>query len=99
MSWKPPIVGGLKLNLYGSSKGNPSPAGFGCVVRDYNGNVILAICGPLSVCNSMKAEVFGLLIGLHELKSMGIIGCIVEGDSAVVTGWRLGKGIGSWELA
>lgn len=60
--------GHLKLNFDGNFKGNPGPADFGFMVRDCNGTIIKVICGPLGVCNSMRAETCGLLFGLHDLK-------------------------------
>lgn len=38
--WEPSSVSRLLFNFDGSSKGNPTPAGFGCEVRDCNGNVV-----------------------------------------------------------
>lgn len=55
--------------------------------------MIKVICGPLHCCDSTKVEVFGLLMGLHELKSMSVRGCLVEGDSVVVISW------GDWAIA
>lgn len=72
--------GGLKLNFDGSSKGNPGPIGFRCVLDDSNGNVIHMTRGPLGVCDSTKAAAIGLLMGLCKLKSLGIRDCIVEGE-------------------
>lgn len=97
--WQPPNKGDLKLNFYGLSKGNQRPAGFGCVLRDSNGTIVWVIYGPLEVCDSTKAEAIGLLMGLRELKRLGIGGCFVEGDSMVAIGWEKGKGNASWQLA
>lgn len=63
------------------------------------GSTIRVICGPLVVCNSVKAVTLGLLFGLRELKAMGIRCCCVEGDCNMVIGWGSGKGNGSWTLA
>lgn len=56
--------------------------------------MIWAICGPLGVYNSIKAESLGLIFGLCELKAMGIMGCCVEGDSNVAIGRGMWKRIG-----
>lgn len=98
MNWMPPQEGVLKLNFDGSSKGYPTLACFGCVVRDCTSSVIHVISGPLGICESTKAEAVGLFMGLRELKRMGVQDCMVEGDLAVVIGWSLGKGDGSWQL-
>lgn len=55
---------------------------FVCVIRDNNRNMVRVLCGPLGVCDFTKVEV----MGLHELKKMGVRGCLVEGDSATVIG-------------
>lgn len=65
--------------------------GFECVVRDHNGIICRISCGPLASCNSKKAETLTMLLGLRELKKIGISSCIIEGDSAVVIGWGQGK--------
>lgn len=75
--WKPPSEGVLKLNFDGASKGNLSPSGYGCVVRDISNNTICVMCeAPLGICNSIKPEVMALLMGLHELRELGISGCV-----------------------
>lgn len=96
--WKPPPNGILKLNFDGASKGNPGPTGFGCVIRDHRGSILKVVCGPLNVCNSIRAETIGLLFGLRELRKMGILGCIIEGDSEVVIGWGQGKECKAWRM-
>lgn len=39
--WLPPPIGILKINIDGSSRGNPSPVGIGGVGRDSSGMVVL----------------------------------------------------------
>ena len=94
--WQHPPFGLLKLNFDGSSLGNPGPGGFGCVIRDHNGLVLRYVAGPLGSCNSTKAEVMGLHMGLRELKSLGIGRVVVEGNSKVVVGWARGSYQGTW---
>lgn len=67
MSRSPPPAGLLKLNFDGASKGNLGQDGFGCVLHNHSSKVIRAICGPLEVCYSTKAEAMGLLFDLREL--------------------------------
>ncbi|KAG2717585.1 hypothetical protein I3760_03G182300 [Carya illinoinensis] len=40
IAWRPPNRGRIKLNVDGSSCGNPGPAGGGGILRDYRGDVI-----------------------------------------------------------
>lgn len=74
-SWKSTRAGGFDLNFDVSSNGNPGLAGFVCVIRDHNGRILHVICGPLGVCNSIKAKILGLLMGLHNIKKFGILDC------------------------
>lgn len=97
-SWLPPHMSGLKLNFDGASEGNPRPAGFACMVRDHNGGILCVLCGPFGVCNSTETEVLSLLMGLRELKKLRLLGCIIEGDSLVTIGWRMGKDCASWRM-
>lgn len=50
--WVPPPIGTLKLNFDGSSKGNPDPVGFGCIVCDELNQIMLVVSGPLGRCDS-----------------------------------------------
>lgn len=98
LNWCPPLAGLWKLNCDGALKGNPSPIGFGCVIQDHNGIISRILYGPLEPCNSTKAETMTMLLGLRELKKMGLFECIVEGDSAVVIGWGQSKECKSWRM-
>ena len=40
MVWTPPLVGFVKLNLDGASKGNPRSVGYGGVFKDTTGEII-----------------------------------------------------------
>lgn len=56
------------------------------------------LCGPLKLCNSTKAETMGLFMGIRELKRMGAVGALIEGDLSIVIGWGQGKSCNLWEL-
>lgn len=70
--------------------------GFGCIIRDENGPIVLTICGPLGEGDSTKAELLSLLYGLREIKKLGRSGCLVEVDSKVVVSWALYTCEGAW---
>lgn len=55
-------------------------------------------CGPLGTCNSVKAVVTALQMGLRELRKMGIQGTL-KGDSSIVIGWALGMVERYWKFA
>lgn len=85
---QPPNHGGLKLNFDVSSKGNPGPIGFGCVVRGCGSHITRVLGGPLAFS-----------WGFRNLKKWGFIMVLLWGDSVVVIGWELGRVIGSWKLS
>lgn len=86
---KPPPLGILKLNFYGSFMGNPKPSGFGCVILDYHSLVFRIITSSINHGNSNRVEVLSLFMGLHEFKKIEIShSCI--GDSKVMIEWGLG---------
>lgn len=86
--WYLPPNGVLKLNFDGSSFGNLWLAGSGCIICDCFCNVVCVVCGPIDICDSIKAEVLALLIGLWELKRFG---CLWEfGGTGFSCGCELG---------
>lgn len=93
------LLGVLKLNFDGASKGIPGPAGFGCVVRDSNGVVLWVCVGPLDPSDALKAEIFGLLIGLRNIHNLDVSKIIIEEDSAVVICWVKGNVSCSWRYS
>lgn len=50
----------------------------------------------MGLCDSTQAEALALVMGLHESKAMGVLGCLVEGDTNVVVNWGSGKSLKSW---
>ena len=46
--WIPPSDGYFKLNYDGASRGNPRKSGYGIVIRDFKGHVIVAKSSSLS---------------------------------------------------
>lgn len=87
LAWISPLRGKLKLNFDGLAKGNLGPAGFGGIIRDENGQVVLTICGLLGEGDSTTAELLNLLYGLREIKKLGQHDSLAKGDSKVVISW------------
>jgi len=48
--------GFVKVNIYGSSKGNPRPIGFGVIIRDSKGKIIHFTIGYLGLNTNNAAE-------------------------------------------
>ncbi|XP_077212929.1 uncharacterized protein LOC143848038 isoform X2 [Tasmannia lanceolata] len=98
-SWSPLPEWWLKLNFDGSAMGNPGRAGFGGVIRDHNGNIIIAYYGSAGVCDANEAEVMGLLNGLRWFHSNNLRPLLGEGDSSNTIAWAKGLNGGPWRLA
>jgi hypothetical protein len=46
-TWTPPPTGFIKINFDGASKGNPGPAGYGAVIRNSKGEILILAAGYL----------------------------------------------------
>lgn len=95
LDWVPLGRGKFKVNFDGASFGNPGPTGYGCVMQDSQGLVILVKGGPIGRSDATHADLIGLLEGLIMLREKGIQDCIVEGDSINVLRWGRGEN-GYW---
>lgn len=96
--WVPPCTRNLKINFDGASFGNPSPAGYGCVLRDHDGVIEGVNGGPIRRADANQAKLIGLLESLRLLKSRNITECMVEGDSKTVISRGNGEMVRSWRL-
>ncbi|KAK1575025.1 hypothetical protein Q3G72_001936 [Acer saccharum] len=59
--WKPPMVGSLKFNVDGSSRGNPGLSGIGGVLRNSDGDIVCLFSAPIGVGSAMDSEVQAIL--------------------------------------
>lgn len=98
LDWIPPLGGQVTINFDGASFGNLGPVGYGCLMRDSQGSIILVKGGPLGRCDVNHAELIGMLEGLKMLKSKGFFNCSVEGDSKTIISWGRGDSEGFWRL-
>lgn len=69
--WNHPPPRIFKLNFDGSFVQSVQRGGIVSVVRDWNGNIIKKILGPVDSSYANEAELLALLIGSHELCRMG----------------------------
>ncbi|KAF5174899.1 reverse transcriptase [Thalictrum thalictroides] len=84
ITWRPPMIGWVKLNCDGTSLGNPGAAGAGCVLRDNNGKILFAMACPIPNATCNKAEFLAAFYGLKVLASYRLSNIIVEVDSQVL---------------
>ncbi|XP_042939531.1 uncharacterized protein LOC122274569 [Carya illinoinensis] len=82
--WTKPTLGRLKLNVDGSSNGNPGAAGAGGVLRDSKGDLLMSFSVHLGTGTSNFAEVMSLIHGLRLIKRMGVVHIDLESDSMMV---------------
>ncbi|KAF9592147.1 hypothetical protein IFM89_012576 [Coptis chinensis] len=86
LRWIPPPVGVLKLNIDGSSRGNPGAAGAGYVLRDWEGRFIFGLAVPILHASTLMAEARALYFGLRILSFLHLNGVrvLVETDSKFI---------------
>lgn len=65
ISWKPPDKNRFKLNIDGSTFGNPGKAGAGAIIRDYQGNRVIGFYRHIPCASGVKAELWALKDGLQ----------------------------------
>ncbi|XP_059064724.1 uncharacterized protein LOC131856810 [Cryptomeria japonica] len=56
VSWEPPEPGYYKLKFDGVAKGNSGEAGYGCIIRDSRGEMVVGISGYLGIASNIVAE-------------------------------------------
>ncbi len=65
MSPEPVTPGSLVVEADGGSRGNPGVAGYGALVRDARGRVLVERAAPLGRASNNVAEYTGLIVGLE----------------------------------
>lgn len=78
----------------GGSRGNPGPAGYGSVVLDTDGQVLLERQGSLGVTTNNVAEYTGLIEGLKAAIELGATEVGVRMDSKLVVEQMSGR----WQI-
>lgn len=84
----------LIVEADGGSRGNPGPAGYGSVVRDADGGVLLERYGALGVTTNNVAEYTGLIEGLKAAIELGATEVGVRMDSKLVVEQMSGR----WQI-
>lgn len=89
--WSPPGDGHLKINFDGSCLCEIGLAGYGGVICNAVGSIVLSFVGSIANGSVNEAELFALWRGIMELEALGVRGCLIKGDSKVVVGSVLGS--------
>jgi ribonuclease H / adenosylcobalamin/alpha-ribazole phosphatase len=84
----------VQVEADGGSRGNPGPAGYGAVVRDTDGEVLLERYGSLGVTTNNVAEYTGLIEGLKAALELNATYVDVRMDSKLVVEQMSGR----WQI-
>ena len=79
--WNPPPEDFIKINVDGSSFGNPGNAGFGGLLRNNRGNWIHGFSGSCGRATNLLAELSAIWKGLQLAWDLGYRSIIMESDS------------------
>ena len=99
VSWHRPLLGVAKLNMDGSSRGNPGLAATGGLIRDHLGRVLGAFGQFLGYKPILYAELQALLLGLELAVDLGCSSLIVESNSVTVISWVTLNCVSYWDYA
>lgn len=81
--WTPPMENVIKINVDGSSFGNPGGSGFGVLLRNMNGDWIVGFSGFCGLSNNMNAGLLAIAQGLSIAWNAGHREVICETDSKI----------------
>lgn len=88
----------MKLNVDGSSLGNPGQAGGGGVIWNDKGKLVSAISIFFGEATNNKAELRALIEGLKICHELEVYHIDIECDSLVVISWILYNKCHLWYL-
>jgi ribonuclease HI len=80
---KPPAAA-FRVNIDGSSRGNPGPAAYGVVIRDGGGELVAKLKKYIGRMSNNVAEYYGLIAALDYAQSHKIRALRVESDSELL---------------
>ncbi|GLJ54109.1 hypothetical protein SUGI_1158700 [Cryptomeria japonica] len=81
--WKAPPPDWFKLNFDGSCRGNPKVSGYGAIIKNAEGDLILGTYGSLGWAINNEAEIHALIVGLSLCVKHGLSKIVIEGDSLI----------------
>lgn len=74
----------LILEFDGGSRGNPGPAGIGCVIRAADGTALRGLGRYIGTATNNVAEYTALIVVMEEAKKLGATAIEIRGDSELV---------------
>nr|ABN09101.1 Ribonuclease H [Medicago truncatula] len=80
IAWHPPTAPGLKINVDGSSFGNPGRAGFGGLIRNDVGGWIHGFSESCGRVSNLLVELYAILNGLQLAWDLGFRIITLEPD-------------------
>ena len=99
--WQPPPDAILKINIDGSSHGNPGKAGVGGIVRDMDDNVIFIFSIHKGVHSNNVMEALAIKLAMERACSLGWRRMVCESDSQIVVDMINNQRVddSSWKIA
>ncbi|XP_042959541.1 uncharacterized protein LOC122294687 [Carya illinoinensis] len=98
IKWRRPNAGRLKLNVDGSSLGNPGLAGGGGILRDSGGKIVYGFSKHFGNASSVEAELRALLEGVKLCQNLGYTAIDIECDSIILVNWTRKQKCTAWYL-
>ena len=82
--WEKPVKGWRKLNIDGSSLGNPGRVGGGGLICDEEGNWVLGFSRQIGITSSFIAETWALKDGLMLCVERNFTAVVIEMDAKAI---------------
>lgn len=81
VTWSPPTGNFVKVNVYGSSYGNPGRARFSGFLRNNCGDWITGFFGFCGLASNLYVELLAIFTGLHVAWNAGFRLLVLESNS------------------
>lgn len=85
--WSFPTAPMVKLNVDGSVRGNPGPAGAGVLIQDCHSTLLAASSISLASCSNMEAEILAAHHGVFMALQLGFSHFVLESDLKMLVDW------------
>ncbi|XP_022861480.1 uncharacterized protein LOC111381868 [Olea europaea var. sylvestris] len=91
------MAGRVKINVDGSSLGNPGQAGGEGMIRNDKGMVLAAFATNFGIASNNEAELRAIIEGLKLCQHIGCFHVDIECDSKIVVEWMLKRKCTVWK--